>query len=98
VALSYPLTFVRQLTPTLKANGMFDTNYFRQYTLCHRTQYKAFLSLRRVAMAATSSTIKRFFKTAVTSVTGRPQGVHGPLRGRDFMLDDQTFGADSDGH
>jgi hypothetical protein len=50
-------------------------------------------------MAITSnSTITRFFVSAVTTVTSRPQGVRGPLRGKDFMLDDQTFGADSDGH
>ena len=49
-------------------------------------------------MAVTTSTIKRIFRSAVTSVTPRPQGVRGPLRGKDFMLDDQTFGADRDGH
>ena len=49
-------------------------------------------------MAVTSSTIKSFISSAVTTVTSRPQGVRGPLRGRDFMLDDQTFGADRDGH
>jgi hypothetical protein len=49
-------------------------------------------------MAVTTSTIKRFFRSAVTSVTSRPQGVRGPLRGRDFMLDDLTFDADRDGH
>ncbi len=49
-------------------------------------------------MAVTTTTIKRFFTSAVTTVTARPQGVRGPLRGRDFMLDDQTFGADRDGH
>jgi hypothetical protein len=49
-------------------------------------------------MAVTSrSPIKRFFVSAVTTVTSRPQGVRGALRGKDFMLDDQTFGADSDG-
>jgi hypothetical protein len=45
-----------------------------------------------------SSTIKRFFAHAALAVTPRPQGVRGPLRGRDFMLDDQTSGADRDGH
>jgi hypothetical protein len=47
---------------------------------------------------ADTSTIKRFFVNAVTTVTAQPQGVRGPLRGKDFMLDDQTFGADRDGH
>ena len=46
----------------------------------------------------TSSTLKHFFVSAVTSVTSRPAGVRGPLRGKDFMLDDQTFGADRDEH
>jgi len=44
-----------------------------------------------------SSTIKKFFEAAVTTVTPHGQGVRGPLRGKDFMLDDQTFGADRDG-
>jgi hypothetical protein len=48
-------------------------------------------------MAATSN-IKRFFVSAVTTVTARPQGTRGPLRGKDFMLDDLTSDADSDGH
>jgi hypothetical protein len=42
--------------------------------------------------------IKRIFEVAVTSLATRPQGVRGPLRGKDFMLDDLTFGADRDGH
>jgi hypothetical protein len=45
-----------------------------------------------------TSSIKRLFVSAVSTVTTRPQGVRGALRGKDFMLDDQTFGADSDGH
>jgi hypothetical protein len=49
-------------------------------------------------MAVTNNTIKRFIVGAVTTVTPRPQGVRGPLRGKDFMLDDQTFDADRDGH
>ena len=49
-------------------------------------------------MADNATTIKHFITHAVTTVTSRPQGVRGPLRGKDFMLDDQTFGADSDGH
>jgi hypothetical protein len=48
--------------------------------------------------AASTSNIKSFVVSAVTTVTTRPQGVRGPLRGKDFMLDDQTFDADRDGH
>jgi len=48
-------------------------------------------------VAEYSSGIKRIFKVAVTSVATRPQGVRGPLRGKDFMLHDLTFGADRDG-
>jgi len=48
--------------------------------------------------AASTSNIKRFFVSAVSTVTSRPQGVRGPLRGKDFMLDDQTFDADRDEH
>lgn len=47
---------------------------------------------------ASTSTIKSFFVSAVTTVTSRQRGFRGALRGKDFMLDDQTFGADSDGH
>lgn len=49
-------------------------------------------------MAESLFGIKRIFKVAAASVAARPQGVRGPLRGRDFMLDDMTFGADRDGH
>jgi hypothetical protein len=49
-------------------------------------------------MADNASGITQIITRAVTSVASRPQGVRGPLRGKDFMLDDQTFGADSDGH
>ena len=49
-------------------------------------------------MAESNTSITHIITSAVTSVTSRPQGVRGPLRGRDFMLDDLTFGADSDGH
>ena len=49
-------------------------------------------------MAESLAGIKRIFEVAVTSVATRPQGVRGPLRGKDFMLDDMTFGADRDGH
>jgi len=48
-------------------------------------------------MAGTDNSIKRFFSAAVTAVASKPQGVRGPLRGKDFMLDDQTSGADRDG-
>jgi len=48
--------------------------------------------------AASTSNIKRFFVSAVSTVASSPQGVRGPLRGKDFMLDDQTFGADRDEH
>ena len=49
-------------------------------------------------MAENLTGIKRFFGIAVTRVATRPQGVRGRLRGKDFMLDDMTFGADRDGH
>jgi hypothetical protein len=49
-------------------------------------------------MAESTSAITHIITRAVTTVAPRPQGVRGPLRGKDFMLDDQTFGADSDGH
>jgi len=48
-------------------------------------------------MAENSTSIKRIVSAAVTAVASKPQGVRGPLRGKDFMLDDQTFGADRDG-
>ena len=48
-------------------------------------------------MAERLAGIKRIFGVAVTSVATSPQGVRGPLRGRDFMLDDMTYGADRDG-
>jgi hypothetical protein len=48
-------------------------------------------------VAESLNSIKRIFEVAVTSVTTRPRGVRGPLRGRDFMLDDMTRGADRDG-
>jgi hypothetical protein len=48
-------------------------------------------------MARTPTTISHIVTSAVTAVTSRPLGVRGPLRGKDFMLDDQTFGADRDG-
>lgn len=49
-------------------------------------------------MTDTIASLKRALESAVTTVTTRPQGVRGPLRGKDFMLDDLTSGADSDGH
>lgn len=48
-------------------------------------------------MADGFASIKRLVEVAVSSVTTRPTGSRGPLRGRDFMLDDLTHGADSDG-
>jgi hypothetical protein len=48
--------------------------------------------------AASTTSIKRLFVSAASAVASRPQGVRGPLRGKDFMLDDQTFDADRDGH
>ncbi|NLE23050.1 MAG: hypothetical protein GX624_09785 [Actinobacteria bacterium] len=49
-------------------------------------------------MATSILSIKRIVGRAMTSFTTAPQGVRGPLRGKDFMLDDQTFDADRDGH
>jgi hypothetical protein len=49
-------------------------------------------------MAESTTGITQIITRAVTTVTALPQGVRGPLRGKDFMLDDLTFGADSDGH
>lgn len=49
-------------------------------------------------MSQSFTGIKRIVEAAVTSVTSPPRGVRGPLRGRDFMLDDLTYGADRDGH
>lgn len=43
------------------------------------------------------ASIKRLVESAVTSVMTPPTGTRGPLRGRDFMLDDLTHGADRDG-
>jgi hypothetical protein len=48
-------------------------------------------------MADGIASIKRLFEVAVSSMTTPTSGVRGPLRGRDFMLDDLTYGADSDG-
>jgi hypothetical protein len=48
-------------------------------------------------MADGLASIKRLVEVAVTSVTTSPTGTRGPLRGRDFMLDDLTHGADNDG-
>jgi hypothetical protein len=49
-------------------------------------------------MAEGITSIAHYITRAVTTVATRPQGVRGPLRGKDFMLDDQTSGADGDGH
>jgi hypothetical protein len=48
-------------------------------------------------MADGIASIKRLVEVAVSSVMAPPTGVRGPLRGRDFMLDDLTHGADRDG-
>ena len=49
-------------------------------------------------MADSKTSVTHYITRAVTTVASRPQGVRGPLRGKDFMLDDQTSGADRDGH
>jgi hypothetical protein len=46
-------------------------------------------------MAKNLSSIKRIVEAAASAAA--PQGVRGPLRGKDFMLDDLTHGADRDG-
>ncbi len=48
-------------------------------------------------MADGLASIKRLVEVAVSSVTTPHPGTRGPLRGRDFMLDDLTYGADRDG-
>ena len=48
-------------------------------------------------MADGLATIKRLVEVAVNSLTTPTTGTRGPLRGRDFMLDDLTHGADRDG-
>ncbi len=45
-------------------------------------------------MADTLAGIKRIFVVAVSPVASHVPGTRGPLRGRDFMLDDLTHGAD----
>jgi hypothetical protein len=50
-----------------------------------------------VAMSDGLASMKRLVEVAVSSVMTPPTGVRGPLRGRDFMLDDLTHGADRDG-
>jgi len=45
-------------------------------------------------MADGLASIKRIFEAAVSTVATRIPGTRGPLRGRDFMLDDLTQGAD----
>jgi hypothetical protein len=52
----------------------------------------------RVAMSENTAGIKRIVEAAKTSLAASPKGVRGPLRGRDFMLDDLTYDADRDGH
>ena len=48
-------------------------------------------------MADGLASIKRLVEVAVSAVAAPPPGTRGPLRGRDFMLDDLTHGADRDG-
>ena len=48
-------------------------------------------------MADGLARIKHLVEVAVNTVTAPPTGTRGPLRGRDFMLDDLTHGADRDG-
>ena len=48
-------------------------------------------------MADGLASIKRLVEVAVSTVTTPPRSTRGPLRGRDFMLDDLTHGADRDG-
>ena len=45
-------------------------------------------------MADSLASIKRILEAAVSTVATRIPGTRGPLRGRDFMLDDLTHGAD----
>jgi len=45
-------------------------------------------------MAEGLASIKRIVETAVSTVATHVPGTRGPLRGRDFMLDDLTHGAD----
>ena len=45
-------------------------------------------------MADGLASIKRILEAAVSTVATRIPGTRGPLRGRDFMLDDLTHGAD----
>jgi hypothetical protein len=48
-------------------------------------------------MAEGLASIRRLVEAAASTVTTPAPGTRGPLRGRDFMLDDLTQGADSDG-
>lgn len=48
-------------------------------------------------MADGIASVKRLIEVAVSTVTTSAPGTRGPLRGRDFMLDDLTYGADRDG-
>jgi hypothetical protein len=48
-------------------------------------------------MADGLASIKRLLEGAVSTVTTPAPGTRGHLRGRDFMLDDLTHGADRDG-
>lgn len=48
-------------------------------------------------MADGFASIKRFIEVAVSTVTTSGSGTRGSRRGRNFMLDDLTYGADRDG-
>ena len=45
-------------------------------------------------MVGSIAGIKRVLEAAVSTVATHVPGTRGPLRGRDFMLDDLTHGAD----
>lgn len=48
-------------------------------------------------MADGLASIKRLVEIALSTVMAPAPGTRGPLRGRDFMRDDLTHGADRDG-
>ncbi len=48
-------------------------------------------------MADGLASIKRLVEVAVSTLVAPAPETRGPLRGRDFMLDDLTYGADRDG-
>jgi len=48
-------------------------------------------------VAAGLANVKRLIEVATTTVTAPSQAARSSLRGKDFMLDDLTSGADRDG-